>query len=291
MGSFCSLKNGPTQKQRGDRINETDRFSFVVYVLDGRDDMRKKEKAKNRFKRRTEESISLILEKQKAEGPLSWILIDREQHDLLQDLGIKASNANRHHPVPTYCTQRLDWFIGKFEENDTQALKKNKSFKRYNSIQEITMAYLSVSEINNRAKFLKKLKDLAEDFHYLDVYRLPKEFHGYYNTMCRNCKPVNVIKELNSIFLDNNYDKKREEAILKLIYVVAVMENKKIDLVMVEMIEDALAKGAISMEGVLKIFGLRKDIMQEYIEILFLPRNYERMSDFFDLLEKINEVR
>jgi len=222
---------------------------------------------------------------------LIWFLIDKKQADLMEGLGIKMVAFDIHHPVPRYFWQRLDWFISKFEENDIHMLKKNKRFCSYCRIQEILMLHLGFNELNDRKDFLDKLKNLEAVYGYRRKNSIPKSFHEAYNKAFRNCQPADLMKSCDSIFDNDNYDKKKIEAILRLLYIVAILENKIVTPKMAAGISKDLADGNITMKGVLARLGINKKQVVEYLEELFLPRHYEEMEGFFGMLVQINMIR
>lgn len=259
-------------------MSEKGNFSFIVQILDGHNDTEKRERIEKQIK-------------EKREGPITWLLVDKGQLLLLEKLGIKMITFNIHHPVSKHFWHKLDQFIARFEANNIHTLKMNKRFYSYCKTQETLMLYFGINELNDRKDFMEKLKSLEIIHRYKEEYSIPKSWHEAYNGAFRNCQPRDVIKSLDSIFDNDNYDRKRIEAILKLLYVIAILENKNISPEAAVKIENDLANSYINMNGVLARLGINKGIVREYIEDLFLPRRYNEMDNFFSMLKQINLIR
>lgn len=227
----------------------------------------------------------------KEEGPLRVMIITEKQSRLLGALGIDTQDLGYHHPVPVFLWSGLDWFMNRLEENRLHAVKKNGNHERYKKIRRLLIAYTNSDKSINRTDLLARLRMLEEAYNYKTTYSILTSLHAIYNTVFRNCKPRNALKELDSIIDYDNYDKKKGIAILRLFYAVAVLENREMDPGRAEDLECRLQEGRMTMRAALGELGVNKTIVRRYVEDIFFPRKYEGMGDFFDLLEEIEEIK
>lgn len=258
------------KKSKGDNLVADENFSFAFCVLSGKNNDKKIKRVEGALRN-------------KGEGPFLLLIINEKQKELLSRLGIEMY-MDKHHPVPRYLWRNLEWFISQHYH------KKIKDYSRYKRIDEIVRKFFSI-EIENMGDKISFLESLKNDKDYQTVYSIPRSLHRAYNQAFCNLKPMDITKEISSIFDYNNYNKKREKSILTLLYFVSVMENDDFEFRIKDTIEKRLDNnGILIMKDILEMLKIDKDMVIKYIEIIFFPRKYESMNVFFDFLESIKDL-
>lgn len=186
------------------------------------------------------------------------IILFNQQLEILEKIGIYATEGNWHHLA-----------------------------------QKILHAGLKIAmgdEKNNRNADIRRYKNLEKEIEFSLVNLLPYQMHEAYNKIFRDCLiPKMVMEKLDKIFDETEFSGDRRNDIIDLFVFIAVLSKESSCIDVKKICELKKNKNSIVISELLGLLKATEDDIREYIEMLFLYPNYWEKDKHFSALLEIHE--